>query len=188
MDRSRHLAIDAVRFTDSWGRCLDAPDRFTTPCPLVRRRLGCRRLGRPRKRYGSHCRNSVELDRQLEGGHPRCEARQRQVRRRLGALHLRAATEVANAQAVGRLVNITVPAGAFKLKLGTLTLNHNAVVVTGAGATTTVITAQGASQVVNVATSANVTLNGLELTGGWPPPASTATTAPTAGASSTPAR
>ena len=82
---------------------------------------------------------------------------------------LRAATEVANAQAAGRLVNITVPVGKFKLTLGALTLKHNSVIVTGAGSTTTVVTAQGASRVLTVAAAAKVTLNHLDLTGGTAP-------------------
>ncbi len=83
-----------------------------------------------------------------------------------GHCSLRAATEVANAQAAGRLVNIKVPAGTFKVSHGFLTLKHNPVVVTGAGATTTVVTAQGVSRVLTVAANAKVTLNHLELTGG----------------------
>ena len=74
-----------------------------------------------------------------------------------GHCTLRAATEVANAQAVGRPVNITVPAGTFKLTLGVLSLKHNAVVATGAGATKTIVTAQGASRVLTVAATAKVT-------------------------------
>ncbi len=86
-----------------------------------------------------------------------------------GHCTLRAATEVANAQAAGRPVNIKVPVGTFGLTLGVLTLKHNPVVVTGAGATTTVVTAQGVSRVLTVAATAKVTLTHLELTGGTAP-------------------
>ncbi len=86
-----------------------------------------------------------------------------------GHCTLRAATEVANAQAAGRPVNITVPIGTFKLTLGTLSLKHNAVIVTGAGATKTLVTAQQASRVLTVAATAKVTLSHLELTGGTAP-------------------
>src|SRR3974390_1922651 len=86
-----------------------------------------------------------------------------------GHCTLRAATEVANAQTAGRPITIKVPVGTVKLPLGVLSLKHNAVVVTGAGATTTVVTAQGASRVLTVAAAAKVTLDHLELTGGTAP-------------------
>ena len=86
-----------------------------------------------------------------------------------GHCTLRAAIEVANAQAAGRLIDIKVPVGTFKLTLGVLALKHDPVAVTGAGGTTTVVTAQGASRVLSVAAAAKVTLSHLELTGGTAP-------------------
>ncbi len=83
-----------------------------------------------------------------------------------GHCTLRAALEVANAQAAGRLVNIAVPMGTYKLTLGSLVVKHDAVVVKGASATGTVVNAQAASRVVSVSATAHVTVQLLELTNG----------------------
>lgn len=88
-----------------------------------------------------------------------------------GHCTLRAATEVANAQAAGKVVNITVPAGTFRLTLGALNLKHSAVTVSGAGAAKTVVTAHGASRVLTLAATAKATLGHLELIGGAAPSA-----------------
>jgi len=83
-----------------------------------------------------------------------------------GHCTLRAAIEVANAQVAGRLVTVHVPVGTYKLTLGSLLVKHNAVVVNGAKASTTIVTGQSKSQVLSVHAKAVLTLNQIELRGG----------------------
>ena len=83
-----------------------------------------------------------------------------------GHCTLRAALEDASAQASGAVTQILVPAGLYGLTLGALALTHNTVIVSGAGAPRTVISARRRSQVLTVARAANATLVGVTLTGG----------------------
>jgi CSLREA domain-containing protein len=79
---------------------------------------------------------------------------------------LRAALEEANAQPKGSTITVMVPAGTYILTLGSLTISGNAVTLSGAGASTTTITAKGKSQVLSVGSKAQATIGGVTLTGG----------------------
>ena len=68
-----------------------------------------------------------------------------------GQCTLRAAIEEANAQATGSTITVQVPAGLYGLTLGALAVTRNTVVISGAGAPRTVITALGLSHVLTVA-------------------------------------
>jgi hypothetical protein len=79
---------------------------------------------------------------------------------------LRAAIEETNAQPAGTKVTVTVPAGTYKLKLGTLAVTRNTITIVGAGARRTVVQQNGGAGVVAVSPGVNLTLSALELTGG----------------------
>ncbi len=79
---------------------------------------------------------------------------------------LRAAVEVADAATAGRSVTIVLPGKIFDLTLGALFLSHNPVTIFGASQSTTIVSAQGNSQVLGVASGSAVSLDQLELTGG----------------------
>lgn len=82
-----------------------------------------------------------------------------------GACTLRAAVEEASALPGPSSISITVPAGHYKLSLGSLAVTANTVRVTGGGAGLTVVDGGGRSRVLLVG-AASVTLNGLTITGG----------------------
>src|SRR6185437_13837905 len=63
-------------------------------------------------------------------------------------------------------ITIRVPAATYGLTLGPLTLLRNTIVIGGAGATRTVLTANRSSQVLTVASAAQALLVQLTLTGG----------------------
>lgn len=79
---------------------------------------------------------------------------------------LRAAVEEANAQPAGTTVTVTVPAGTYKLTLGTLAISHSTIQITGAGATKTIVQQNGSRAVASVASGSKATLTALQLTGG----------------------
>src|SRR6516225_6235391 len=93
---------------------------------------------------------------------------------RAGRCTLRAAVEAADAEPSGTSVTIAVPAGTYRLTLGSLGLTANTVSITGtgsgaiagAGSGTTVIKANGAFRVVNVGSAASATLSMVTVTGG----------------------
>jgi CSLREA domain-containing protein len=83
-----------------------------------------------------------------------------------GQCTLRAAIEETDSQPAGTTVTVTVPAGVYKLTLGALALTRNTVTVTGGGATTTIVRQNGSTAVATVSSGGDLTLSGLELTGG----------------------
>ena len=91
-----------------------------------------------------------------------------------GRCTLRAAVEAADAEPAGTSVTIRVPAGTYRLTLGSLGLTANTVSITGtgsgaiagAGSGSTVIKANGAFRVVNVGPAAAATLSIVTITGG----------------------
>jgi hypothetical protein len=85
---------------------------------------------------------------------------------RAGRCTLRAAAEAASAEPAGTLVTIRVPAGHYRLKLGSLDLASNTVSVAGAGAGATIIQAGGAFRVIEVGAAATAGLTGVTITGG----------------------
>jgi hypothetical protein len=87
---------------------------------------------------------------------------------REGRCTLRAATEEAAAQPPGTAVSIAVPAGTYRLTLGSLDFAGGAVSVAGAGAHATVIEATGKFRVVEVGSAATATVSGVTITGGRP--------------------
>src|SRR5580700_3645437 len=87
---------------------------------------------------------------------------------REGRCTLRAATEEAAAQPPGTAVSIAVPAGTYRLTLGSLDFNGGTVSVAGAGAHATVIEATGQFRVVEVGSAATATVSGVTITRGRP--------------------
>jgi CSLREA domain-containing protein len=83
-----------------------------------------------------------------------------------GACTLRAAVEAASARAAGSDITIDLPAGTYDLSLGSLTVTANRVSIDGAGASSTVIDAGGASRDLAVDTGATVTLRRVAVAGG----------------------
>jgi CSLREA domain-containing protein len=83
-----------------------------------------------------------------------------------GQCTLRAAIEETNAQPVGTSVTVKVPAGTYKLRLGTLAVTHNTITIAGAAATRTIVQQNGSTAVVAVSSGVHLTLVALELTGG----------------------
>ncbi len=87
-----------------------------------------------------------------------------------GQCTLRAALEEAAASPSGSTVGITVPAGTYDLKLGSLTLGSATVplniTMDGAGATSTVVAATGRFRVMTVTPDATGVLENLQVTGG----------------------
>jgi CSLREA domain-containing protein len=79
---------------------------------------------------------------------------------------LRAAIEETNARPAGTTVTVSVPAGTYKLTLGTLVVAHNAIAITGAGAKNTIVKQNGTTAVMTVSSGVHLTLSALELTGG----------------------
>src|SRR5579864_6552015 len=61
----------------------------------------------------------------------------------IGRCTLRAAIEEANVQPAASTITILVPSGAYDLTLGTLALISNTIVISGAGAGTTLVMGQG---------------------------------------------
>ena len=87
---------------------------------------------------------------------------------REGRCTLRAATEEAVAQPPGTAVSIAVPAGTYRLTLGSLDFEGGPVSMTGAGAHATVIEATGKFRVVEVGSAATATVSGVTITRGRP--------------------
>jgi large repetitive protein len=87
---------------------------------------------------------------------------------RTGRCTLRAAVEEAAAQPLGTTVSITLPAGTYRLTLGSLDIDGGPVTVAGAGARSVVIDATGRFRVIEVGSAATVTLSGVTITGGRP--------------------
>ena len=87
-----------------------------------------------------------------------------------GRCTLRAALEEARAAPAGSKVTIAVPAGRYRLALGTLSAGAKAgpvsIGIHGAGPNDTVISAGDRFRVMAVAATATVVLDGLEVTGG----------------------
>ena len=88
-----------------------------------------------------------------------------------GQCTLRAAIEEADASPAGSAVTISVPAGFYRLKLGTLGVGGDAsrapnVTVDGAGQGSTVISGDHAFRVMTVSSSATVLLDGVQITEG----------------------
>src|SRR5690348_6923692 len=87
---------------------------------------------------------------------------------RTGRCTLRAAVEEAAAQPRGTTVSITLPAGTYRLTLGSLDIDGGPVTVAGAGARSVVIDATGRFRVAEIGSGATVTLSGVTITGGRP--------------------
>src|SRR5690348_3226110 len=87
---------------------------------------------------------------------------------RSGWCTLRAAVEEAAAQPPGTTVSITLPAGTYRLTLGSLDIDGGPVSVAGAGARSVVIDATGRFRVAEIGSAATVTLSGVTITGGRP--------------------
>ena len=85
-----------------------------------------------------------------------------------GRCTLRAAVETASAEPAGTSVTIRVPAGRYRLTLGSLDLADNTVsVVPDAGAArSTVVRAGGAFRVIEVGAAATAALTRVTITGG----------------------
>ena len=83
-----------------------------------------------------------------------------------GQCTLRAAVQEANAQPSGSTITIRAPARTFRLKLGVLSLTTNTISIQGASGGATTIDGRSASQVLNVSSTAAVTLSHLTITGG----------------------
>ncbi len=81
---------------------------------------------------------------------------------------LRAAIEETNAQAASTSVTVTVPAGIYKLTLGTLPVTRNTITISGANAATTIVLQNGLGAVVSIGSGARATLAQLTLTNGGP--------------------
>ena len=64
---------------------------------------------------------------------------------------------------------VSIPAGTYTLSLGELLIDND-MTVTGAGARTTIIDAQGTSRVFSIDTGSAVTIRGVTITGGDAPP------------------
>jgi predicted outer membrane repeat protein len=92
-------------------------------------------------------------------GEPVCATRTR-------TCTLRAAVEAASALAAGAVVTVHVPAGIYDLTLGSLDAGANVIILDGASAASTVISARSASRVLKVAPAASVTIDRLTLTRG----------------------
>jgi len=86
-----------------------------------------------------------------------------------GACTLRAAVQEANAQPLGSAVHVALPAGHYLLTLGELDVISSTVIISGAGAATTVVDAEGHSRVLRVSAGSTVGLALLTLTGGATP-------------------
>lgn len=84
----------------------------------------------------------------------------------IGQCTLRAAIEEANAQTKGSTITLNLPAGIYGLMLGVLAVSGNTISIDSTGASQTVVTAEGKSQVFSVAGPAHVTLQQLTLIGG----------------------
>lgn len=87
---------------------------------------------------------------------------------RAGQCTLRAAVEEAAAQPHGTATSISLPAGTYRLTLGSLDLDGSPVSVAGAGAGSVVIAAAGRFRVLEVGSATTVTLSGVTITGGRP--------------------
>ena len=85
-----------------------------------------------------------------------------------GQCSLRAAIEESNAQPAGSAATVAVPAGTYKLTLGTLSVAANTITITGAGPGKTIVKQNGSQAVASVALGAKATLSQLALTGGGP--------------------
>jgi CSLREA domain-containing protein len=91
-----------------------------------------------------------------------------------GRCTLRAAVEACDAEPAGTSVTIQVPAGTYRLTLGSLGLTANTISITGTGSGaiagtgsgSTVVQAQGAFRVVDVGSAVTATLSMLTITGG----------------------
>jgi large repetitive protein len=79
---------------------------------------------------------------------------------------LRAALEEADALPEGSKIKVDVPAGTYDLSLGSLEATANTVTVSGAGRTTTVVTAGGASRVLFVGAGTTMKIDGLTISKG----------------------
>jgi len=86
-----------------------------------------------------------------------------------GACTLRAAVQEANAQPLGSAVHVGLPAGHYLLTLGELDVISSTVIISGAGAATTVVDAESHSRVLRVSAGSTVGLGLLTLTGGATP-------------------
>lgn len=84
---------------------------------------------------------------------------------RAGRCTLRAAVETASAEPCTS-VTIRVPAGRYRLTLGSLDLATNTVSVVGAGAAATVVRAGGGFRVIEVGAAATAALTRVTITGG----------------------
>jgi CSLREA domain-containing protein len=85
-----------------------------------------------------------------------------------GKCTLRGAIQAANAQPLGTVISILVPAGTYGLRLGALSIGPRTVGVIGAGSAKTIIESAATApvQLITVAVKARVTLTALKLTGG----------------------
>ncbi len=81
-----------------------------------------------------------------------------------GQCSLRAAMEEANAEASGSKITIDVPAGTYKLSLGTLALTHNTVAIVGTGAV--LLKETGTSQIVSIASAVQASISDVSMKGG----------------------
>jgi CSLREA domain-containing protein len=83
-----------------------------------------------------------------------------------GKCTLRAAIEEADAQSAGSTTSIVVPAGTYKLTLGSLGISRGTVRITGVSAATTKVLGTVVGQVVGVSAGVSATLAQVTIAGG----------------------
>jgi large repetitive protein len=103
--------------------------------------------------------NSTADSRDASPGDGRCADR-------AGRCTLRAAVEEASAQPAGTSISISVPAGTYRLTLGSLEEPANTIAITGAAPSSTVVEAGGSFRVLRVDPGVTASLAKLTITGG----------------------